>query len=552
MTLDAKLGIRLAKLPGREMHPRSLSDHSLSDHSLSAWHRPAEPTVQTTTGDSPEPVVILVHGTFAGDDRNSGDKWWQFDSRAANHLQTKLPPGVNIARDGDVFHWSGENSDRARNKAASDLLAHMEKKEQVGRVYHLVGHSHGCSVIWNALRMATLRCRNLEHLKSWTTVGTPYLQHRGRRALDPMNLISMIAGILLLPMAIRALMTLTTMVGNALTGNNVLMKLSPDDEISYIAIVRSPILASLKWIGVSVRDLPDGVYIGSYDPTSGESLVDYFFTTPEGLLLLAVTTFVIYAFLHLSMLCIRPALESYRLRAEERLQLRTFEEYGFRSLSLWSPDDEAINGLRTTLEISISFVRKMIPQERVFFSDAIGLLSLPYIWLFSPIYNRWLQPWLDGLVRRTVIRSAQGNDRPAATIFAVTPSPVQELRDCAPPLPERLNERIVSVADHHARDIAPLLRSLLATASLANGVEAFCRKLSGKELVHTSYFDHPEVLDLIACNITLETDVERLQVQLGRMSPQLVDWCADVKTQLQHESSVDIVAARHLPLRRSA
>ena len=34
---------------------------------------------------------------------------------------------------------------------------------------------------------------------SWTTVGTPYLHHRGRRALDPVNLLSMTAGLLLLP-----------------------------------------------------------------------------------------------------------------------------------------------------------------------------------------------------------------------------------------------------------------------------------------------------------------------------------------------------------------
>jgi hypothetical protein len=542
MNVDPVRETRMADLRKREAFPRSLS----------ARHRPAEQADQPASVDSSDPVVILVHGTFAGDARNSGDKWWQFGSRAANHLQTRLPAGVNIASDSDVFHWSGENSERARNKAAIDLLAHMERQEQAGRDYHLVGHSHGGSVIWNALRMATLRRRDLVHLKSWTTVGTPYLQHRGRRALDPMNMISMFAGMLLLPMAFRALMTLTTMVGHALTGNNVIMKLAPDADIGYIAIIRSPIFAALNWIGVSVRNLPDGVYIGKYDPTKGQSLVDYFFTTPEGLLLLGVTMFVIYAFLHLSMLCIRPALESYRLRAEERLQLRTFEVYGLRSLSLWSPDDEAINGLRTTLEISINFVRKMIPQERVFLSDVVSCLSLPYFWIFSPIYNRWVQPRLDSVVRRMVIRSAQGNDRPAATIFAVTPSPVQELRDCAPSLPERLNQRIVSVADHHARDIAPMLRSLLATASFASGFEAFCRELSGKELVHTSYFDHPEVLDLIACNIALETDIERMQRQLGRMSPYLVEWFADVKKRLQHESSIDIVAARHLPLRRAA
>lgn len=501
---------------------------------------------------SQSPVVILVHGTFAGHADDHGQKWWQTNSRVANHLQSKLPPDVHIARDHQVFHWSGENSERARNKAALDLLDHLDRQERAGRDYHLVGHSHGGSVIWNALRMATLTCKDLQHLKSWTTVGTPYLQHRGRRAFDLSNLIGMALGLLLLPMAFRSMCTLTSMVGNALVGNNIVMTLTPDEQIGYVSIIRAPILAGLRWVGVAMETSEAGIQIGRYDPNSGQTLFAYFFTTPEGVLLLLTTLLVMYVCLHLSMLCISPAVESYRIRAEERLQMRTFQQYGYCSLAIWSPDDEAINGLRSTLEISFSFVRKMLPRERVFWSDVIGLISRPYFWVFSPVYNRWLQPLLDGAVRRMVIRSAQGNDRPTATIVDVTPSPVSELRECAPPLPSRLNERIVSVADHHARDIAPLLRRLLASASFTSGLESFCQELSGKELVHTSYFDHSEILDLIASNITMETDVERLQLHLGRMSPDLVDWFADAKKRLQHESSVDIVALRHSPLRRTA
>ncbi len=400
--------------------------------------------------------------------------------------------------------------------------------------------------------MATCHHKELKHLKSWTTVGTPYLQHRGRSAWDMLNLFNMTAGIFLLPMALRAMRTLTSMVFNALTGNNVVMTLASDKEAGYTAIIRAPILAALKWIGVEVIVRDERIHIGRYDPSTGESLFDYFFTTPEGFLLLGTTLIVMYFFLHLSVMCIRPVVESYRLRAEERLQIRTFQEFGFCSLALWSPDDEAINGLRSTLNISVSFVGKMLPQERVFLSDAIGLISRPYFWVFAPLFNRWVQPCLDAIVRGIVIRSAQGNDRPTATIVDVTHSPLRELRDSVPPIPDRLNDRILAVADHHSRDIAPLLRRLIGSASFANGLETFSKELSGKELIHTSYFDHAEILDLIACNITLETDVDRMQMHLGRMSPYLVEWFADAKTRLQHELSLDIVAARHMPLRRVA
>jgi len=502
-------------------------------------------------GDADQATVILVHGTFAGDRNDTGKKWWQHNSRAANQLQSRLPRGVSIARDGEVFHWSGENSERARSKAASQLFQKLRDYEEAGRDYHLVGHSHGGSVIWNMLRLAKYSGKHLTHLRSWTTVGTPYLQHRGRSIWDLTNLISMSIGILLLPMAFRAMRMLCKMVVNALSGSKVQLVLQSDFEVGYTALIRSPILSALEYIGVAVDRSGAGIRIGNYDPLSEETLFNYFFFTSEGLLLLCVTLIVMYFFLHLSLMCIRPAVESFRIRAEERLRLRTFEEYGPRSLAIWSPDDEAINGLRSTLNISVKFVGKMLPQERVYLSDAIGLVSRPYYWLFAPLYNRWGQPWLDRVVRRIVIRSAQGNDRPTATIVDVTSSPVQEAQKGFPPIPARLNSRLVSVADHHARDLVPLLRRLMGNASFSNGLEAFCNDLSGRELVHTSYFDHAEILDLISCNITLETNVAHMQYQLGRMSPDLVEWFAQTKRELQHQSNVEIVASRRKPLRRA-
>ena len=54
-------------------------------------------------------------------------------------------------REGEVFHWSGENSERSRIKAGRDLLEYLLALESAGRGYHLIGHSHGGSVIWHAL-----------------------------------------------------------------------------------------------------------------------------------------------------------------------------------------------------------------------------------------------------------------------------------------------------------------------------------------------------------------------------------------------------------------
>jgi hypothetical protein len=73
-----------------------------------------------------------------------------------------------------LFAWSGRNSDRDRREAATRLLEGMLVLEEKRRPYHLIGHSHGGTVIWNALVLAASKDRNLRQLKSWTTMGTPF------------------------------------------------------------------------------------------------------------------------------------------------------------------------------------------------------------------------------------------------------------------------------------------------------------------------------------------------------------------------------------------
>ena len=105
-------------------------------------------TTQAPEKDRPEELAILVHGTFAGADADSGENWWQSGSKEVIALQQRLPENVRIASGNEVFHWSGDNGERARSKAAAQLLEHLRPLEESGQSYHLVGHSHGGSVIW--------------------------------------------------------------------------------------------------------------------------------------------------------------------------------------------------------------------------------------------------------------------------------------------------------------------------------------------------------------------------------------------------------------------
>ena len=87
-----------------------------------------------------------------------------------------------------------------------------------------------------------------------------------------------------------------------------------------------------------------------------------------------------------------------------------------------------------------------------------------------------------------------------------------------------------------------MLRNLLGQASLAQGMEGFVKGLSGKELVHTSYFDHSAVMELISCNITWSMGEEMVKWKTWRMDPELTSWFGDAKRTLLHEFDCDSVA----------
>jgi pimeloyl-ACP methyl ester carboxylesterase len=192
--------------------------------------------------DSQTEQVVLVHGTFASAAEDHGKAWWQIGSPAHQELEKRLPPGVELASDGDLFRWSGDNTERARSKAARQLLRHLDKHEKTGKPYHLVGHSHGGSVIWAALRLATARHKPLRALRSWSTVGTPFMHHRSRSPWNPMSVAYMILAICLLYPAGRCFVTLSTMPYALVTGQmDDGFILQSDKEVGFIvATTRAP------------------------------------------------------------------------------------------------------------------------------------------------------------------------------------------------------------------------------------------------------------------------------------------------------------------------
>lgn len=453
--------------------------------------------------NSASDLVFLIHGTFAANADDAGKSWWQIGSIPWDQLRARLPAGARLPQRGEVFHWCGENSERARIKAGHDLLEQLLKLEQSQTGYHLIGHSHGGSVIWHALREATLRRIKLDHLRSWSTVGTPFLHCRTHGALSVANLVNLVLALLLLWPASNVFLGFFRFAWAAVTGRNVALEIRGEQDVGIVmSICRAPLLKIAEWCGIAIRPTETGLRLGTYDPASGQSLFAYMFGTWEGLIISLIVLAGGYIFLVLASQCLNPVLESLRLRMEKRLEQTAMESYRSRWLGLWSTSDEAINGLRATLDLSVSFVARMVRRDQILWSDYLLLISRPYDWIVSPTFNHLLRPLLDRGVRSLVTKTAQGNNRPAAEVVAVSPFPVlTEDVDAHPSLPQAIDTRLVERANEHARDIAPKLRNLLAAPSFVAGMERFGQALEGQELIHTSYFDHAAILDLLAMHV---------------------------------------------------
>ena len=110
------------------------------------------------------------------------------------------------------------------------------------------------------------------------------------------------------------------------------------------------------------------------------------------------------------------------------------------------------------------------------------------------------------------------------------------------PLPEWLNHRLVQDANESTRKTIPKLRSILAGPSLVSGLESLGKESSGRELIHTSYFDHNEVIDLLAMHIVGSCDVVRWPEQgLSPRRLELAHWLAEAKVRVgsrQFESPI--------------
>ncbi len=444
-------------------------------------------------------IVVPVHGTFAGDVADEGSRWWQRGSDTWQALQARLPQGATLH---NVFHWEkGANSARGRLAGALDLLEKLKEFESNHQGYHLVGHSHGGSVIWECLQQAVIQRKGwrvkpelkeqlaLDHLRSWTTLGTPFMQFgpdQNFTTIRPFRWFARLQG--------RMEQWMSRFVPRFL-----------DSIQSIIVLIVFLIFMALL------------VVIWVEEPNSAPA---YFVSG----------IFIFFFFMLVFFGGLEKQIERMQFHRERDAVLTATKLFGDRWFGIYSKEDEAITGLQTTLSLKLKVIPQRTLANQVFYSDRLFRWLRPLRWISYRLYNRIIPRLGDRFISSQLVRSAQGNDRPGTVVQHVSPGPVP-CEGGYLPLPESVNASLVEFANDHAKRLVPELRKMLgnfAVSGLQVLQEESQRVDVSKGLVHNAYFESEEVLQLIAWHVGV-CSKNGGGVEIIAPDQALVDWANEFK-----------------------
>lgn len=122
-------------------------------------------------------AVISVHGT---NDSTPGEgerrKWWEAESGFCRGLVQRLA-ARGVEADVVAHIWSGANSAVARERGAEALAKTIRQCDRDYAGVHVIGHSHGGNVASHAAEIVGFGLpRRRQRMQSLTTVGTPYFK----------------------------------------------------------------------------------------------------------------------------------------------------------------------------------------------------------------------------------------------------------------------------------------------------------------------------------------------------------------------------------------
>jgi len=133
-------------------------------------------------------TLLLVNGTFA-----PRAVWAQESSRLVKKLRSSFGVELQVRR----FHWSGDNSHRARVKAGGKLgrfILRLRSEIAVGPIF-IIGHSHGGNVAGYALRDK----QAAESVSGVVFMATPFIEIERRDLSAAVKLLGWTLPLLIAP-----------------------------------------------------------------------------------------------------------------------------------------------------------------------------------------------------------------------------------------------------------------------------------------------------------------------------------------------------------------
>ncbi len=403
-----------------------------------------------TTPESKKEVIVLIHGTFAKEDSDEGDKWFQRGS-SFERAVTRASASQGLNLETRVFRWSGENSEAARRKDAEQLFAACRELEEKCRkpnaedpttAYHLIAHSHGGAVIWHALRNK----QPLEHLKSVVTVGTPFFSFRNVRAAF-LFALPFFTALALLPAFVE----------------------------------RAAVLVD-QW-GVLLHDRNDVATL------VGLAILGLAFVT-----LVLYSGWTLYG-------AVGAASRCWKMRRDAHLVWR---RYGSKWHIVSALEDEAIHGLSRMAESSPPAIAARRPTRSKGRPRPAGRLARPFLRLIDLVIWRWLSA-------RSFGNDCRGEQ--LGTVHAMPPGAGEAEPRVARQINEDVTEGANRRTADRIKELRGDLTSSLLVSGETGDVLDILKNIEPDLLIHTSYFDEGSVQDKTVQLLrdTPDRDEEQLQ-----------------------------------------
>lgn len=123
-------------------------------------------------------AIVTVHGTGDTAKEADGKKWFQRGSDFTTRLVQRLA-SHGIVADIIPYNWSGANSAKGREAGSEKLAKTLTATSKNYAGVHVIGHSHGGNVANDAATMMSWRRskkKKKHKVDSITTVGTPFFK----------------------------------------------------------------------------------------------------------------------------------------------------------------------------------------------------------------------------------------------------------------------------------------------------------------------------------------------------------------------------------------